>query len=40
MNTSEHKEESARFYRQITKLVIPIVVQNLLSAARKRMGKA
>ena len=29
----EHKEESARFYRQITKLVLPIVVQNLLSAA-------
>ena len=29
----EDKEESARFYRQITKLVLPIVVQNLLSAA-------
>ena len=33
MISAEHKEESARFYRQITKLVLPIVVQNLLSAA-------
>ncbi len=33
MKNGEYREESRRFYRQITRLVLPIVVQNLLSAA-------